>query len=46
MYRYDRPQAGRYREHTQLSAEVIGSADPALDAELMQMYAELLRHFD
>ena len=46
MFRYDRPQAGRYREHTQLSAEIIGSADPAVDAELMQMYVELLRHFD
>ena len=46
MYRFDRPQAGRYREHTQLSAEVIGSADPAVDAELIQMYAELLRRFD
>jgi histidyl-tRNA synthetase len=46
MYRFDRPQAGRYREHTQLSAEVIGSADPAVDAELIQLYAELLRRFD
>ncbi len=46
MYRYDRPQAGRYREHTQLSAEIIGSADPAVDAELIQLYVELLRRFD
>jgi len=45
MYRFDRPQAGRYREHTQLSAEVIGSADPTVDAELIQLYAELLRRF-
>ena len=45
MYRFDRPQAGRYREHTQLSAEIIGSADPAVDAELIQLYAELLRRF-
>jgi histidyl-tRNA synthetase len=43
MYRYDRPQRGRYREHWQLSAEAIGSDDPALDAELIQMYDELLR---
>ncbi len=43
MYRFDRPQAGRYREHSQLSAEVIGSADPAVDAELLQLYTELLR---
>ncbi len=46
MYRFDRPQAGRYREHTQLSAEIIGSADPAVDAELIQLYVELLRRFD
>jgi histidyl-tRNA synthetase len=43
MYRYDRPQRGRYREHWQLSVEAIGSDDPALDAELIQLYAELLR---
>ena len=43
MWRYDRPQKGRYREHWQLSVEAIGSDDPALDAELIQLYAELLR---
>ncbi|MDX6488056.1 MAG: histidyl-tRNA synthetase [Gaiellaceae bacterium] len=43
MYRYDRPQRGRYREHHQLSVEAIGSDDPAVDAEIIQLYAELLR---
>src|SRR5436853_423794 len=43
MYRYGRPQRGRYREHWQLSVEAIGSADPALDAEIVQLYDELLR---
>ncbi|HEY3549592.1 MAG TPA: histidine--tRNA ligase [Gaiellaceae bacterium] len=43
MYRYGRPGRGRYREHWQLSLEAIGSADPALDAEVIQFYAELLR---
>jgi histidyl-tRNA synthetase len=43
MWRYDRPQRGRYREHWQLSVEAIGSDDPAVDAELIQLYAELLR---
>ena len=43
MYRYDRPQRGRYREHYQLSVEAIGSDDPAIDAEIIQLYAELLR---
>jgi histidyl-tRNA synthetase len=43
MWRYERPQKGRYREHWQLSVEAIGSDDPALDAELIQLYDELLR---
>ena len=43
MYRYDKPQKGRYREHTQWSVEAIGSADPAVDAELIPLYRELLR---
>jgi histidyl-tRNA synthetase len=42
MYRYAAPQRGRYREHWQLSVEAIGSADPALDAEVIQLYDELL----
>ena len=40
MWRYDRPQKGRYREHWQLSVEAIGSDDPAVDAELIQFYDE------
>ena len=43
MYRYGRPGRGRYREHWQLSLEAIGSSDPAIDAEVIQFYAELLR---
>ncbi len=43
MYRYGAPGRGRYREHYQLSVEAIGSADPAIDAEIIQLYAELLR---
>jgi histidyl-tRNA synthetase len=42
MYRYGRPGRGRYREHWQLSVEAIGSADPAIDAEIVQLYVELL----
>ena len=44
MYRYGRPQRGRYREHWQLSVEAIGSADPAVDAEIIQLYDQLLRN--
>jgi histidyl-tRNA synthetase len=43
MWRYERPQKGRYREHWQLSVEAVGSDDPAVDAELIQFYDELLR---
>jgi histidyl-tRNA synthetase len=44
MYRYAAPQRGRYREHYQLSLENIGSADPAVDAEVLQFYDALLRN--
>jgi histidyl-tRNA synthetase len=43
MYRYGAPGRGRYREHWQLSVEAIGSSDPAVDAEIIQLYHELLR---
>jgi histidyl-tRNA synthetase len=44
MYRYAAPQRGRFREHWQLSLENIGSADPAVDAEVIQFYDTLLRN--
>lgn len=34
-YRYERPQAGRYRHFSQIGAEALGAEDPALDAELI-----------
>jgi histidyl-tRNA synthetase len=43
FYRYERPQAGRYREFHQLSCEAIGEADPALDAEVIDMAWQLFR---
>jgi histidyl-tRNA synthetase len=46
MYRYAAPQRGRFREHNQLSLESIGSADPAIDAEVIQYYDALLRNLD
>jgi histidyl-tRNA synthetase len=42
MWRYATPQRGRYREHWHLSVEAIGSDDPALDAELIQLYDALI----
>ncbi|MEP7215917.1 MAG: histidine--tRNA ligase [Anaerolineaceae bacterium] len=35
MFRYDRPQRGRFRQHTQFDCEVIGSEDPLVDAEVI-----------
>jgi histidyl-tRNA synthetase len=43
MFRYEAPQAGRYREHWQIGAEALGSDDPLLDAEVIAMLAELYR---
>jgi histidyl-tRNA synthetase len=37
MFRYDRPQAGRYRQFTQWDVEVLGDAGPAVDAELVEL---------
>jgi len=37
MFRYDRPQAGRYRQFHQVGAEAIGSINPAVDVELIQV---------
>ena len=42
MYRYGRPGRGRYSEHWQLSVEGIGTEDPAIDAEIIQLYDTLL----
>jgi histidyl-tRNA synthetase len=36
-FRYERPQAGRYRQHHQFGCEAIGESDPALDAEVIDM---------
>jgi histidyl-tRNA synthetase len=45
MFRYDRPQAGRYRQFWQFDVEAIGDSGPAVDAEIielgMRFYAEL-----
>lgn len=37
MFRYERPQAGRLRQFTQIGVEAIGSSDPMLDAEVISM---------
>jgi len=37
MFRYERPQKGRYRQFHQIGAEIIGESHPAVDAELIEM---------
>jgi histidyl-tRNA synthetase len=37
MFRYDRPQAGRYRQFWQFDIEAIGDAGPAIDAEIIEL---------
>jgi histidyl-tRNA synthetase len=41
FFRHEAPQAGRYRQFTQIDAEALGSDDPTLDAELILLLAEL-----
>jgi len=45
MFRYDRPQAGRFRQFSQLGFEVIGDADPVIDAQLMVIGWSYLKMF-
>ncbi len=41
MFRYEKPQAGRYREHYQFGAEALGSDDPLVDAEVIAMLGQI-----
>lgn len=43
MFRYERPQAGRYRQFHQFGVEVFGSSDPAIDAEVIGFAMEFYR---
>jgi histidyl-tRNA synthetase len=43
MYRYARPQAGRYREHRQFGIEVFGTGSPSADVEVMAVGDRFLR---
>lgn len=43
MFRYDRPQKGRYRQHVQFGAEIIGSSHPVADAEVLTLPVRLLQ---
>ena len=41
VFRYERPQAGRYRQHTQFNAEILGEQDAAADVEIMAVVWDL-----
>ncbi|HBG00433.1 MAG TPA: histidine--tRNA ligase [Firmicutes bacterium] len=43
MFRYERPQAGRYRQFVQFGCEALGSADPLLDVEAIALPLEIYR---
>ena len=40
IFRYERPQAGRYRQHTQLGVEAIGAPGPEIDAEVIALFQD------
>ena len=42
FFRHEAPQAGRFRQFTQVDAEALGSDDPSLDAELILLMGEIL----
>jgi histidyl-tRNA synthetase len=42
MFRYDKPQKGRFRQFHQIDIEVFGEKDPAIDAEIIDMAHTLL----
>ncbi|WP_235955101.1 histidine--tRNA ligase [Sphingobium psychrophilum] len=43
LFRYERPQKGRFRQFHQLDAEIIGAAEPGADVELLVMADQLLK---
>ncbi|MFF5996885.1 histidine--tRNA ligase [Lysinibacillus sp. KU-BSD001] len=43
MFRYERQQAGRYRQFVQFGVEAIGSADPAIDAEVIAFAMDIYK---
>ncbi|MBI2794349.1 MAG: histidine--tRNA ligase [Ignavibacteria bacterium] len=43
LFRYERPQKGRYRQFHQYGAELIGSAHPEADVEIIELASEVLR---
>ena len=45
LFRYEKQQKGRLREHFQLNADILGEATPSADAELLALLIDVLRSF-
>ncbi len=43
FFRYERPQAGRYRQFWQIGAELLGSKDPSADVEMIDLFVSIMR---
>jgi histidyl-tRNA synthetase len=43
MYRYERPQKGRFRQFHQIGAEAFGAAEPSMDAEIIMLLSNILK---
>ena len=46
VFRYERPQSGRYRQHHQFGVEVLGSAEPEVDVEVIELAWNILKKLD
>ena len=46
VFRYERPQSGRYRQHHQFGVEVLGSDEPEIDVEVIELAWNLLKRLD
>lgn len=46
VFRYERPQSGRYRQHHQFGIEVLGSSEPEVDVEVIQLAWNILQRLD
>ncbi len=46
MFRHEKPQAGRVREHHQFGCEALGDGDPAIDAEMIALLYDFYAHLD
>ena len=46
LFRYEKPQSGRYRQHHQMNFEIIGSAEPVMDAQIIQLFFAIFKELN